>query len=275
MNKVFLELSQGGQLLAIAVSRSPFTLGRDHGNDLAFPGDGTVSGRHAEIERRAEGWLIRDLDPARGVRVNRRTISAPQLLVSGDSIRVGRARLTFRADGSTDSQDVGPQPGKYLDVTEDMDAEFVPTVSSQAAPSTSKRAQPLPWWPLPQVPGQAAPESTAGPASAFDAASDWLQRLLQPGERAQPVDQQARRGNDKVRGVARGVSETDGVLRFRVERYDAMGNRMPPVEVNVDYYRHRTGRLSDGDEVEVSGRWKHGALIAKKVINASTGAEVQ
>jgi hypothetical protein len=88
--------------------------------------------------------------------------------------------------------------------------------------------------------------------------------------------QQVMRGRGSVRGIARGVgvrqSGTSSILSFRVERYDGMGNRLPPV--GAELIGLVTGELSDGEEVEVFGRWSHGTLKATKITNLSTGAQV-
>ena len=82
----------------------------------------------------------------------------------------------------------------------------------------------------------------------------------------------------KVRGIARGVNVRDDVseqqhLTFRIDRYDDEGNRLAPVPVELR--RYRGGIVTEGDEVEVSGRWAHGTLIATRVVNHSTSSEVR
>src|SRR5436305_190599 len=62
----------------------------------------------------------------------------------------------------------------------------------------------------------------------------------------------------KVRGVARAVElrSLPGQperLVFRIDRYDAAGNRLTPIPIEMG--RYRRGMVSDGDEVEVVGRW--------------------
>ncbi len=53
-----------------------------------------VSDRHAAIERRADGYYIRDLGTATGTRVNGQRV-ASQRLANGDEIEVGAVRLRF------------------------------------------------------------------------------------------------------------------------------------------------------------------------------------
>ncbi len=83
----------------------------------------------------------------------------------------------------------------------------------------------------------------------------------------------------KVRGVVRDIKvRTDSKtqkekLTFRVERYNASGNRLPPVPVEMN--RYRGGSLTDGDEVEIGGRWSHGSLRAKRIRNLTTLADIR
>jgi hypothetical protein len=63
------------------------------------------------------------------------------------------------------------------------------------------------------------------------------------------------------------------LLSFRIERYDPAGNRLPPV--GAEFAGYQAGQLSDGDEVEVAGRWSRGTLRATRVTNLSTGAQVR
>lgn len=56
--------------------------------------DGGVSDRHAQIERRAEGYIIRDLDSANGVRVNGQRVTERRL-TGGDEIELGAVGFKF------------------------------------------------------------------------------------------------------------------------------------------------------------------------------------
>jgi hypothetical protein len=58
-----------------------------------------------------------------------------------------------------------------------------------------------------------------------------------------------------------------------VEQYDLAGNRLQPVGVELQWYRG--GQLSDGEEVDVVGRWKDGTLEADRILNLTTGAQVR
>ena len=72
---------------------APVFIGRDATCTLRLT-EGGVSDRHASIERRTDGYYLRDLGSANGVRVNSQR-ATEQRLVGGDEIELGGARLTF------------------------------------------------------------------------------------------------------------------------------------------------------------------------------------
>jgi hypothetical protein len=101
------------------------------------------------------------------------------------------------------------------------------------------------------------------------------QARIEGGARVAPVDGLPKK---KVRGVARAVElrSLPGQperLVFRVDRYDATGNRLTPVPIEMG--RYRRGLVSDGDEVEVVGRWSRGTLRASRITNLTTASEVR
>jgi len=75
----------------------------------------------------------------------------------------------------------------------------------------------------------------------------------------------------EVREFRGNQQQTEYTLRFRIDRYDASGNRLGPV--GVEMHRYRGGQLTDGDEVEVTGSPKDGTLIAKDIVNLTTGSK--
>jgi hypothetical protein len=76
------------------VTREPLAfIGRDAACSLRLAENG-VSDRHAAIERREDGYYVRDLCSANGVRVNGQLVGS-QRLTSGDELEVGSVRLRF------------------------------------------------------------------------------------------------------------------------------------------------------------------------------------
>lgn len=87
----------------------------------------------------------------------------------------------------------------------------------------------------------------------------------------------------KVRGEVRNLQErqesgagdrSTNVRTFVVESYDAAGNRLPPVPVEMRG-RGFQGVLSPGDTVEIAKKWREGqTLRVKKLRNVTTGGSV-
>ncbi len=83
-----------GQTLAI--SHSPFTLGRSPDNDLVVP-EPLASRHHIRLEARAGRWYLIDLDSANGTLLNRQRVSGEQALNAGDLIAIGETVFVFSA----------------------------------------------------------------------------------------------------------------------------------------------------------------------------------
>jgi hypothetical protein len=77
------------------------TAGRHPDSDI-FLDDVTVSRRHAEFVREAEGFLVRDVGSLNGTYLNRERIEAAGL-AGGDEVQIGKYRLVFLA---------GPRPSE-------------------------------------------------------------------------------------------------------------------------------------------------------------------
>jgi hypothetical protein len=68
-------------------------LGRHPDSEISLE-DITVSRRHAEIEREAEGYVIRDVGSLNGTYVNQRRVDRSELR-HGDEVQIGKFRLVF------------------------------------------------------------------------------------------------------------------------------------------------------------------------------------
>jgi serine phosphatase RsbU (regulator of sigma subunit) len=74
--------------------RETTVIGRADDSDLFFP-DRALSRRHAEIQRRADGYFLVDLGSTNGTYLNGKRVWQTERLKSGDVIRVGENVMTF------------------------------------------------------------------------------------------------------------------------------------------------------------------------------------
>ena len=100
------------QGVTIRPLRETFTIGRDAQNDLALPDDPLVSQQHACIRQEGDTYVVEDLQSTNGTFLERELkvtrITAPQLLLPNDVIRVGSTRLVFVVDVAADAPPVTP-----------------------------------------------------------------------------------------------------------------------------------------------------------------------
>jgi ABC-type multidrug transport system ATPase subunit len=76
---------------------STIKIGRDPRNDLVI-GHPTVSRFHAKVERSQGSFVLSDLESNNGTYVNGKRITAPTVLRTGDTIRIGCDRLVLNID---------------------------------------------------------------------------------------------------------------------------------------------------------------------------------
>ena len=81
-----------------ALDREVTRAGRHPDSDI-FLDDITVSRRHAEFARTADGYVVRDVGSLNGTYLNRERIDeAP--LANGDEVQIGKFKLVFLAAGA-------------------------------------------------------------------------------------------------------------------------------------------------------------------------------
>jgi len=78
-----------GQLIDLRPNTS---IGRGTHNTLAL-NDSFVSASHARISRRGKRWWIEDTGSTNGTFVNRRQVSEPTPMESGDLVEIGRVKF--------------------------------------------------------------------------------------------------------------------------------------------------------------------------------------
>jgi hypothetical protein len=75
-----------------SVDKPTIVIGRATGCDVSLR-DEQVSGRHAQIWRQGNNWIVTDLNSRNGVWVNRKKLYAPYTLQTGDQLGLGKTVL--------------------------------------------------------------------------------------------------------------------------------------------------------------------------------------
>jgi pSer/pThr/pTyr-binding forkhead associated (FHA) protein len=98
------DLPEGGGVLLVkrgpgtgsrfVLDQPVVTAGRHPESDI-FLDDVTVSRRHAEVARTADGYVVRDVGSLNGTYLNRERIEEERKLANGDELQVGRFKLVF------------------------------------------------------------------------------------------------------------------------------------------------------------------------------------
>jgi hypothetical protein len=135
----------------IEITQDQVLLGRDPGCDFVL-NDGSVSRRHARIERRGTGWAVVDQGSANGTFVDSNRV-ADAALRSGQDVRFGSLSYRVEIQGEVDT-------GATL-AGASSDATVV-----QAAPVVAPSPPPRPAAPPPPPPRPPAPASPGPPRAA-------------------------------------------------------------------------------------------------------------
>ncbi|MGD8794204.1 MAG: FHA domain-containing protein [Anaerolineae bacterium] len=85
---------------AVEFTQATMTIGRSRSSDVTIP-DESVSQHHALIERRADGYLIRDMQSMNGLWLGKQRITEYRLQ-EGDVLSLGRAKLVFKGGFTND-----------------------------------------------------------------------------------------------------------------------------------------------------------------------------
>jgi hypothetical protein len=97
MKEAWIRVEAGRRLGSdLILSKDETTIGRAESCDLGLFGDPGVERLHARIVLKDARYLISDVGTDEGTYLNDRRLSAPTVLQSGDSIRVGASILRFR-----------------------------------------------------------------------------------------------------------------------------------------------------------------------------------
>jgi hypothetical protein len=118
----------------IEVNKDEALVGRDPGCDVVVP-DGSVSRRHAKIQRRGEGFTVVDQGSANGTFIDSQRV-AEVTLRNGQELRFGAVSFTVSIEGF---EDVG---ATVAGIPALSDATVVSTTASIVAPPTRPVAPP-------------------------------------------------------------------------------------------------------------------------------------
>ena len=90
---------------AVDSPKTKTSAGRSPGSDI-FLDDVTVSRKHAEFVRSADGFRVRDVGSLNGTYVNREPVDSA-VLANGDEVQIGKFRLVFLTGPKTDDSSAG------------------------------------------------------------------------------------------------------------------------------------------------------------------------
>lgn len=151
---------------AVEGVKDPSVVGRDPNCEIVVS-DGSVSRKHARLERRGETWWVVDLGSANGTYVNSLKVGE-QALKNGQELRFGA--LAFRVDVVEDPEatvSAAIMPDDSATVMAPTSPPPLPPVSPPATPSRpvppQGTAAPPP--PIPRSPAASRPRPGGGPAA--------------------------------------------------------------------------------------------------------------
>jgi hypothetical protein len=236
-------------------------LGRGSPPPWNLAGDSYLSTQHARVTLSSEGTMIvEDLGSRNGTMLNGLRIVGPQQFWPGDSVTLGGSTLEAL------SPDTIGQAGQTTAGIDPPPLSFVPPAF--VSPASAVGAGPQ--QPLAPSVGESS-EGSSSPISG--------KHLGHAKHRSKGA---SRHDEATLSGIAQNVqyrSEMYGrrstqVLNFRLNVHDSSGHldRSFIVEMRGASI---SGQLSSDDEVQVSGSWRDGVLIARTATNLSNGATLR
>lgn len=205
---------------------SNLRIGRASGNELILA-DLKVSRLHAEIERRSDGFYVRDAGGKNGTFLNEERIDRPVLLKAGDQIRVGTTTIIFNAL-PTPAVEFSDRPLPGGGATMMMPARDLLSRPLTDLPSTPAAGPPRDRVQTPATDGpRRSSGSTAFAAPGSTPASGLLGIIFEADEELvfhRPLDEILERIMDLVH---RAVAFERGLLMLRI------GERLVPSVVRV------------------------------------------
>jgi len=128
--------SPDGSTRTVHVSSDRVAIGRSRESEIYLPGE-WLSRKHAEIQRRSDGYYLVDLKSKNGTLLNGRRISE-QRLAEGDEIVLGEHHLTFVGEPEAEEADFVP-PGTLVFTTRDVFDTGTPAGEEAGGPGWERR----------------------------------------------------------------------------------------------------------------------------------------
>ncbi|HEX8369269.1 MAG TPA: FHA domain-containing protein [Pyrinomonadaceae bacterium] len=123
-----------GETKRVLVEGDRFVIGRHSENDLSIP-DGSLSRRHAQIERFGDVFVVSDLDSSNGTTLNGANLEKPAALKKGDKFNLGGG-FEFEVELISDDEN----PGDAAQKDSEEQAEIASGVSEKDLVSASSAA---------------------------------------------------------------------------------------------------------------------------------------
>jgi len=156
---------------SIEITRDGSVVGRDPSCEIVLP-DGSISRKHARLERRGDSWMVVDQGSANGTFIDSQRV-AEATLRSGQELRFGAMSFRVETEEEAGATVIGMLPEQPTAVSSE------PQYPRAPGPPPAPRTVPLP--PPPPPRSALPPPPPPRPASA----------PLPPGRSASPVPQMA------------------------------------------------------------------------------------
>jgi pSer/pThr/pTyr-binding forkhead associated (FHA) protein len=142
------------------VTKDSCLLGRDPSCDLSVT-DGSISRRHAKIEKRGDSWVVVDQASANGTFLDSQKITGEAPLRAGQELRLGAVAFRVEITGTSSVDDPGATVLQPVGVPLPPPPKPAPPAPATPPPAPPKATAPPP--PPPPPPPPAPPKAAAPP----------------------------------------------------------------------------------------------------------------
>jgi hypothetical protein len=136
MTELWLNFTdENGETRRVLVEGEKFVIGRHSENDLSIA-DGSLSRRHAQIERFGDVFVISDLDSSNGTTLNDAELDKPAALEKGDKFNLGGG-YEFEVELISDEESAGDAANAAAQKESEEQAEIAAAVAEKDLVSAS------------------------------------------------------------------------------------------------------------------------------------------